>query len=245
MAGLTLRETSLNDLRNKAIALTSDAVSLSNLFAEEADRLNRMHMASQLRALHSAIVQQLQVAKKTEDFARYSNTQANIVTSLGRLVTGGVIKMVSQDNRTLSAFGDQLLRKPAGRQCPFGKVLVCIDSRGLPDGVGVVSVSHVARESNREEGEVTSELRERGCLLFSEKEFSFLIDKLIEDVQGGRLLLPVSLEKLPRIRYTVVLQAGRQESRMILPSVLLLKKESGEASETPCKNPHAALYGGD
>jgi hypothetical protein len=200
MAGLTLRETNLNDLRNKAIALTSNAVSLANVFAEEATRLNRMAMASQLMALRSSIVQQLQMAKAAEDAARGGHNQASIVTSVGRLASG-IIKMASQDD--ISAFGDQLLKKPVGRQRPFGGVLVCIGPTGVPDGVGVVSVSQLARGSNREEAAVTNELQERGHLLFSEKTFCLLIDKLIEDVLGGRLLLPISPEKLPQLKYTV------------------------------------------
>ena len=203
MAGLTLRETNLNDLHNKARALTSNAVSLANIFAEEATRLNRMAMASQLRKLRSSIVQQLQMAKAAEDAARSGYNQTSIVNSVGRLVTGGIIKMVSQDNKPLSALGDQLLRKPAGKPRPFGMVLVCIGPTGVPDGVGVVSVSQLARGSNREEAAVTNELQERGHLLFSEKTFCLLINKLIEDIEGGCLLLPISPEKLPQLKYTV------------------------------------------
>ena len=205
MAGLTLRETNLNDLHNKARALTSNAVSLANVFAEEATRLNRMAMASQLRELRSSIVQQLQMAKAAEDAARCSHTQANMAFSLGSVAIGGIIKMAlqDQDNKLLSAFGDQLLKKPAGKKRPSGMVLVCIGPTGVPDGVGVVSVSQLARGSNREEAAVTNELQERGHLLFSEKTFCILIDKLIEDIEGGRLLLPISPEKLPQLKYTV------------------------------------------
>lgn len=203
MGGLTLRGTNLDDLRNKVRALTSNAVSLANLFAEEADRLSRMHMESQLRTLRASIMQQLHMAKAAEDAARCSYIQTDTKISLDRLALGGIIKIALQDSKLLSAFGDQLLRNPAGKQRPFGMVLVCIGPTGVPDGVQIVSVSQLARESKREEAAVTNELEERGHLLFSEREFSLLIDKLVEDIQEGRLLLPVSAEKLPQIEYIV------------------------------------------
>jgi hypothetical protein len=160
-------------------------------------------MTSQLIALRSAIMQQLHAAKDMEGAARCSYSRTGMGVSVGRLAMGGIIKMTSPDNKLLSAFGDQLLRNPAGKQRPFGKVLVCIDSRGLPDGVGVASISHLARGSHREESAVTNELLERGCLLFSENVFSLLIDKLIEDIREGRLTLPIPSEKLPQLEYTV------------------------------------------
>ena len=57
----------------------------------------------------------------------------------------------------------------------------------------------LSRESNREESEVISALQEGGYLLLSEKAFSLLVDGLIENVQEGRLRLPVSREKLSEI----------------------------------------------
>jgi len=89
-----------------------------------------------------------------------------------------------------------------GKRRPFGTVLVSIGPKGLPDDVQVVSISELARQSNRQESEVISELREHGHLLFSEEAFSRLIDRLTSDVQEGRLLLPVPTEKLAEIRTT-------------------------------------------
>ena len=223
MGGLTLRETSLKNLHNQAIALTTDAISLANLLDEASSRLSRMRMVSQLRALRSSISRQVHTANSAENAASYGYNQASIITSLSRLAIGGISKMASQNNELLSAIGDQLLQKPDDKKLPFGMVLVCIGSRGGPDGVGVVSVSQLARESNREEAEVTSELREDGQLLFSEKSFSLLIDKLIQDVEEGRLLLPVSPDKLPRIEYKVEYKLEGSRG-VIIPSVLLLTK---------------------
>ena len=123
----------------------------------------------------------------------------------------GAIKMVSK-NKQLSAFSDHLLKNLAGKQRPFGMVLVCIGPKGLPDDARVVSISRLARESNREESEVINELQERGYLLFSEEAFPLLIDKLIDGVLEGRLLLPISAEKLSEIRTTSYLEPESKNS---------------------------------
>ena len=199
MAGLTARSIYLKNLRRQTRSLSSTALSLITLFAEEANRLNRKDEASRLKALYSSVRQQLDRAKSSEDAARHGHSQTNLVISLSGLALSSTIKMASK-NKRLSAFADYLLESPTNKEPPFGMVLVCIGSKGLPDGVEVVSISHLARESDQRESEVINELQQRGCLLFSEKAFSLLTDRLIGDVQEGRLLLPISTKKLSKIK---------------------------------------------
>jgi len=201
MEGLTLDNANLKNLRGQAMRLTSAGLSLTNLFADEASRLNRKDEASRLKALHSSISQQLDQTKSRENAASYGHSQAKLITSLGGLIVGSAIKMTSKDKQLL-AFSDHLLKNLGGKRRPFGMVLVCIGPKGLPDGVEVVSISRLARESDRDEPEVINKLQQRGCLLFSEKAFSLLIDRLIDGVLEGRLLLPISVEKLSEIKTT-------------------------------------------
>jgi len=230
MGGLTLRGTNLNDLIGRTRALISDAAALSDLFAQEADVLNRKRMVSRLMELRSNVSRELQATKDLEDTARYNYNRADIEISATRLAIGAVIKLASPSSPTLSVAGDQLLKNPATSERPFGRVFICIDSRGVPDGVEVVSISRMARASNRDETAVVNELGAQGLLLFGENHFSVLLDKLIEDIKAGRLSLPVSSEELPQIEYKVVVPDGRQKSGMITPSVVIVKKENGECT---------------
>lgn len=198
MEGLTPHNTHLKNLHHQAGRLTSAGLSLITLFAEEANRLNREDEASRLKALCSSIRQQLDLAKRSEDSASYAHSKANLIFSLGGLAASGIIKMTS-DDKLLLAISGRLFNNPAGKQCPFGMVLICIGPKGLPDDVGVVSISELARESNREESKVINDLQERGYLLLNEKTFSLLIDRLVADVREGRLRLPISREKLSQI----------------------------------------------
>jgi hypothetical protein len=195
MEGIKTHHTNLKALHSQARRLTSSALSLVAIFAREVNRLSRRDEASRLKAVCSLIKQQLEQVQRSEDAASYGHSQANMAVSLGGLAVGGLIKMASR-NEQLSAFADSLLDGLGKKQSPFGLVLIRIGPKGLPDDVEVVSISRLARESNRDEFEVINQLREGGYLMLGEKVFSPLIDGLIEDVREGRLCLPVSREKL-------------------------------------------------
>ena len=198
MESLTSHCAFLRNLQGQVKKLAADSLSLADLLTQEANRLNRQDHTSRLKVLQSSIRQQLEQARSLEIAASYSHTKSKLVTSSIGLAVGGIIQLVSEDKRAL-AFSNHLLKNLGGKERPFGTVFVSIGPKGLPDDVQVVSVSKLARESNREESEVISELQERGHLLLSDEVFSRLIDRLIADVLAGRLLLPVPIEKLTEI----------------------------------------------
>jgi hypothetical protein len=215
MESLTSHSACLRNLQRKARELTSDTLSLVNLFAEESSRLNREDESSRLEALYSSIKQQMDEAKSLESAASCGHSKAKLVNSVCGLALGGTIRMTSK-NKGLLAFSNHLLRNLGCKERPFGMVLVCIGPKGLPDDVGVISISELARESNREESEVINTLQERGHLLFSEEAFSRLIDRLVADVQEGRLLLPVSAEKVAEILTSSWVKLKAKQPRWVL-----------------------------
>lgn len=185
----------LKDLRSQARNLTETGRALNALFAREETRLKREDEASSLRAVHCAIVEQLQQLEGIEASASRGHSQAKPILFLGGLA---VTAMVSKGNR-LSAITDYLLQGSTTKRQPYGLVMVCIRPEGLPDDVRVISISQLARESNRPQPEIISKLRDDGYLLFSEEAFSLMIDRLIGDAREGKLHLPVSTDKLAGI----------------------------------------------
>ena len=175
--------------------LTKTGPTLNALLAREGARLKREDEASRLRAIYRAIVEQLQRLREIELSASRGHSQANLMLSLVEVT---VTAIVSKGNR-LSAITDCLLGGATDRRQPFGLVMVCIGPGGLPEDVGVVSISQSARESGRPQPEIMNKLRDDGYLVFSEKAFSLLIDRLIGDVREGRLRLRVSKDKLVEI----------------------------------------------
>ena len=118
-------------------------------------------------------------------------------------IAGSIAKIIvaaTTENQRARNFVNQVFDTDADKKRPYGTVMVCVGPKGLPDDVRVVSISELARESNRAESEIINELQKRGCLLFNEEAFSLLIDKLIIDVREGRLLLPISTEKLSQLK---------------------------------------------
>jgi hypothetical protein len=205
----------LENLRHQVRQLTSAGLSLTTLFAEEAKRLGQEDEASRLRALHRAILEQLERAKSDESTASYAYSQVRLRAAWGGLIVGTIIKMASS-NRWLQSSANYLLENLGGKKPPFGKVLVCIGPKGLPDDVRVVSVSQLARESNQDESEVINNLEERGCLLFSEEDFSILIDKLVNDVLEGHLHLPVPTLELSQPLISLRLRPLKQKGALLV-----------------------------
>ncbi len=185
----------LENLQGKARKLTATGLSLITLFAEEVKRLNREDEASRLKAVYNAVVEQLDRVECSESSASYAQSQVNQTASMFTLGMSLGRSMVSKGNR-LSTFSNSL-SSVSNKKPPFGNVVVCIGPGGLPGDVEVVSISQLARESNRPETETIQELRKRGYLLFNQEAFSRLIDKLVIDVREGRLHLPIPIETLP------------------------------------------------
>ena len=182
----------LRNSQSQAKKLTEAGPALNALFATEGTRLNREDEASRLRAMYDSIVEQLQRLRQIEASSSRSHSQANLMLSL---VEVAVTAMVSKGRR-LSAITDCLLRGPTTRKQSFGLVMVCIGPAGLPDDVGVISISQLARESGRPQPEVINKLQEKGSLLFDEEAFAILTDGLVDHVREGKLHLPVSRDKL-------------------------------------------------
>jgi hypothetical protein len=203
----------LGNLQHQARKLISAGLSLTELFAEEAKRLSREDEASRLRASYRAVVEQLERAKRDEGSESYAQSQVNLEMSVIALGMAAGRAMVSKNNR-LSRISDSL-KSVSIKKFPFGNVLVCIGPKGLPDDVEVVSISHLARESKREESEVVNELQKRGYLLLSKEAFSLSIDKLVDDVRKGRLRLPISGEKLSEIKTSSLFKPEAKKSEWV------------------------------
>jgi len=185
----------LKNLQSQVKKLTETGLALNGLFTEEETRLHTEDEVSTLKAVYDSIAERLERLKYKEASARYGHSQRNTILSLIELA----VKVVVSKGNGLSVVEDYLFRESTNRKQPFGLVMICVGSKGLPDGVEVVSISQLARESNRPQPEIVDKLLRGGYLLFTEDAFSPLIDKLIGEVRGGMLHLPVSREKLAEI----------------------------------------------
>jgi len=194
MAGMKVGDVKLKSLQKKAIKLVSAAESLIVLFDQEETRLKRKAEATRLKLLRSAILQQMERERDTEISASIGDKQRTLITQS----TGLLISVFSKNNKA-QTIARSLHEKSASGKRAFGVILILIDKKGLPDGVDVVHISRLSRESHKSEAEVINRLKKDGFLLLSEENFSRLIDKLIEGILEGYLTLPVSIQTLSQI----------------------------------------------
>lgn len=195
----------MNDLQKKAVKLVSVAESLIILFDHEETHLKKKDEVARLKLLRSVILQRAEQERSTEISASIGYKQRRLIAqSAGLLITA-----LSKNNKVQSV-ARSLLKEPAGEKHAFGTILIRIDKKGLPDGVEVVHISRLGRESNQTEAEVINRLKKNGSLLLSEENFSRLIDKLIEGILEGYLVLPVSVQTLSQILTPHPLQFIRQ-----------------------------------
>ena len=195
MESLTSFHDHLGNLWSRAKQLTEAGLALNILFAGGEARLKREHEVSVLQEVSRSIVEHLQRLKRIEASVSLGYSQAN----LALFPLGLALTALFSRNDPATAVADYLRRGPGDSHRPFGKVMVCIGPRGLSDDAKAISISQSARDSNRLEPEITNELEGKGHLLFSEKAFSSLIDKLVADVREGKLHLPVPNERLAKI----------------------------------------------
>jgi len=185
----------LKNLQSESKKLIEARLALNTLFAEEETRLEREDEASILQGVHRDIAEQVRQLRGIEASASYGHSEASAVLFLAELAATAI---VSQNNRT-SAIKDYLLRNASDKKEPFGLVMICIGLKGLPDDAKAISISQLARESNRTEPEIVHRLQENGYLVFSEEVFSSLVDTLVADVRRGKQCLPISGKKLAEI----------------------------------------------
>jgi len=198
MAGMRMGEAKLKSLQKKTANLVSAAESLTILFDQEEIRLKRKAGVTRLKLLHSAILRQAERQRSTEISASITYNQGkSIARSAGLLITA-----FSKNSKAQSA-RHSLLGESAGQKRVFGTTLICIDKKGLPEGVRVVCVSRLSRDLNQSDAEVINRLKQDGYLLLKEEVFSQLIEKLIQGILEGCLALPVSIQATQKYVHTL------------------------------------------
>jgi hypothetical protein len=198
MADLMSRIVEVKDLQRQAARLRSTALFLISLFDEEEQWLDRIDEASRLEINRAYIDQQLLQVRRSEASKQYSHNQVDTVSTLGGFFVKNILKQVSKGSR-LSTFIDRAYESASNKEHPYGNVLVRIGPEGLPDDVKAISISQLARESNRTETEVINDIQGRDQLLLDEISFHLLIEMLVDDVLGGRRRLPISLKQIAEI----------------------------------------------
>jgi hypothetical protein len=168
---------------------------LNGSLVRESQRLYRYNQSRRLHYMKIHVAQKVNNARKDELSASYRFPSGDILRVAAKFALGeGIIAMAKQEGK--DSFLTRLINSEQPKQRPFGKVMVEIGPKGLPDGVAVVTISRLAREEGISESRVEQELQAKGLILMTSEDFSNLIDKLEQKVLDGAVSLPISQEQM-------------------------------------------------
>lgn len=196
---------SLNTLKVRADQLASATESLAAMFAEEYILLHRTDQVERLKVLHAAIMEQIENVKRDESRDSYQYSMLNN----GRKIVGIFTELIAgNDNEGLKIISGVIT--PSSDELSFGRVLVRIRTGGVPDGVDIINISRLARESHRKEQDVINEMAKANSRLLSEDQFRRLLAWLAEEILVGRRSLPFLPTLTIQIQAAQRLKSGQQ-----------------------------------
>jgi len=188
---IQLIEAMRSELGQQVIAVKRLAVA----FAESDIQLIRHDQVARLRILESRIMGEVESIKRMESAAQIGSTKGALLGGWIAFTLGSLF-MAARGRKDTSRIGLKLAISTLSKAVPFGTVLIAVGKGGLPDDIKVISLSCLARESNRSETEVEAGLEDNGYLLMTPEQFAELLDKVEQAVLDGFFSLPINIDKL-------------------------------------------------
>ncbi len=168
---------------------------LNDSLVRESKWLYRYDQSIRLRYLRIYIIQKVNNARGDELSASSKFPVDDLLTFTMKFALGEGIKAMTKQEKK-DSFLTRLINNEQPKRRPFGKVMVEIGPRGLPDGVEVVTVSRLARKEGISESEVEKELQAKGYILMTLDDFCNLVGSLERKVLDGTVSLPMSPEQI-------------------------------------------------
>ena len=157
-------------------------------------QLIRHDQVARLRIIKLRIMQEVESVKRMESAAQMGSTKGALLGG-GIVFTLGSLFAAVSGRKDAFNIGSILAQSILTKTVPFGTVHIVIGKGGLPE---VVSVSRLARESNRSESEVVAIFRNNGYLPMTPETFTQVLNKVERGILDGSLSLPlpINIDKL-------------------------------------------------
>ena len=196
MATLTEHRQDLVELARKAQVLQAAVDTLTHALDSEALHLQRLDQAASLRSLRARVESEVADVQHAEIAGHLGSTKGKLVAGAVNLALGSLAAALLRPQANPLSFAARLAGHALADREPYGRVVVAIGPRGVPDDVRVVSVSGLARELGQPEKSVLAALSKAGCLVFDPQAFYRALQELEENVLQGTLALPVAPTQL-------------------------------------------------
>lgn len=167
------------------------------IFTESSVQLIRHDQVSRLQILKLRIMREVEDIKRMESAAQIGFTKGALLGS-GVAFTLGSLFAAARGRKDASRIGLKLAISTLSKAVPFSMVLIAVGKRGLPDDLEVVTVSRLARESNKSESEVVTNLKNNGYLSMTPETFNKVLDKVERGILDGTFSLPINIDKLTK-----------------------------------------------
>lgn len=190
-------ETMRSEIDQQVIAIKG----LVDTFTESDIQLIRHDQAASLRILKIRIMNEVHKIEWIEAAAQDGNNKGVILGAGAAFIFGSLFVAATRHKDAYKA-GARFATSVLGSKTPFGNVLITIKGQGIPEGVEVVSISHLARESSMSESKVETSLKREGYLLMTRGQFAEFLDKMERALIDGSVRLPLArgevIKQLPR-----------------------------------------------
>ncbi len=194
MAALTSHLETIEIWRTRAREQTAELQSLADALAREGAYLYRSHQADIIIALRNRVKHDVEATLLAEDEAQSDFSRRKERRALFHHVVGPLVASLT-GNELYREHNARLAQAELASSPPFRTVVVQIAAPGIPDGVSIVSLSRLARESGTSVSEIRARLEARGIHLLAPALFSHLLDSLQRDVLKGSAALPLTCEE--------------------------------------------------
>ncbi|MFC1966460.1 hypothetical protein ACFLWI_05900 [Chloroflexota bacterium] len=180
-----------SELGQQVIAVKRLAVA----FNEVNIHLIRYDQVAKLRLLSLRVTKEVEEIKRMESASQYGANKGALFGA-GAVFVFGSLYVAATRHKDAYKSGAKLAASVLSKDIPFGTILIAIGEKGIPEDVKAISVSRLARESNRSESEIEVSLKDNGYLLITPEHFTELLDKVESGVLDGSYSLPIGIDAL-------------------------------------------------
>jgi len=171
------------------------AKQLATTFTENNLQLFRRDEAARLENLNYRINRDVEYIRQMESAAESGHVRGTLLCSVSTFILGSLL-VRNTGREDFLKIGAQMARSIWNKTVPFGNVLISIGKDGIPEGVKVVSISSLARESNKSEAEVEASLKHSGYLLMTPEKFAKVLDIVKRGIHNGSVSLPIAIDEI-------------------------------------------------
>lgn len=189
----------LEAMRLQVVAQVEALGPLAEALSQEAEGLRRGTMGLRLRRLQEEVRREVDSLSLGESSASLGFLKGKLVMGALDFGVGALAAALMSSREHPFRVGAKLASEALEETAPFGRVLVAIGPKGVPDDVKVVCVSRLARQGRGSEAKVEATLRSDGYTLYLPEPFAAMMDRLQAEVSGGAKALPLKTSQLLKV----------------------------------------------